>query len=309
MQSADGPDLQSADAPEDNVPEAATPKVAALKVATPKAYKTIGIMGGMGPLAAVDLFNKIVTNTAADSDQEHIPIIIDSNPQIPDRTAFLLRAKTAQVVEAASNPATAGFPSSSRPATTGPVPSNPDISNPVPLNPAPLMIESAKRLESSGADFILIACNTAHYFIDEVSAAVGIPVINAIKEAAAEASRLGFKKVAVLGTEGFIRHVDYPSYYSKAGVSTISPSAEEQNVITRLIYEGVKANKRLERNQIAGFLAVLDKLKEQKAEAFVLACTELPIAFDMYGISGYRVIDPGLVLARKAIALAGGRQR
>ena len=86
--------------------------------------KTIGIIGGMGPAATADLMMKIISMTAADSDQDHIPMIIDNNTRIPDRTAAILSGGA---------------------------------------DPVPEMTASAKRLETAGADFIIIGCNTAHY--------------------------------------------------------------------------------------------------------------------------------------------------
>ena len=87
--------------------------------------KVIGIIGGMGPMATADLFIKIVENTAARTDQEHLHVLIDNNTDIPDRTACILAGSDA------------------------------------PLGP---MVESAKRLVDQGADLLIIPCNTAHYF-------------------------------------------------------------------------------------------------------------------------------------------------
>ena len=224
-------------------------------------YKTIGIIGGMGPLATVDLFNKIVIHTDSNCDQEHIPILIDNNTQIPDRTGFLLGINE---------------------------------------SPSKHLIESAKKLQNAGADFILIACNTAHHFVNEIAGAVNIEIVNGLEAPAEEAAKLGFKKVAVLGSEGFINHVDFGQYYSKVGIDVIT--AKEQDIVTDLIYKGIKANKNID---ISGFIILLERLSQEGAEAFVLACTELPIAFDRYNISGYQIIDPGLILAKEAIIKAG----
>ena len=91
--------------------------------------KIIGIIGGMGPAATIDLYKKIVENTPAEKDQEHIHVIIDSYPQIEDRTEYILYGGK---------------------------------------NPAPRLIESAKRLESAGADALIMPCNTAHYFAKDI---------------------------------------------------------------------------------------------------------------------------------------------
>ena len=103
--------------------------------------KTVGILGGMGPLATADLFRKIITHTRAETDQEHIPVLIDSNTAIPDRTAALLYGGA---------------------------------------DPMPEMIRSAKRLEAAGADVLVMPCNTAHGYLDRLARQVRIPFLNMI---------------------------------------------------------------------------------------------------------------------------------
>src|SRR5205085_11559342 len=91
--------------------------------------KVDGIIGGMGPLATVDLMNKIIFYTPAKKDQDHIHIIVDNYSQIPDRTTAILGKGT---------------------------------------DPAPFIIQSAQRLENAGADFLVIACNTAHFYFNSI---------------------------------------------------------------------------------------------------------------------------------------------
>lgn len=101
--------------------------------------KTIGILGGMGPQASADLYQKIIKYTKATRDQDHIPVLLYSWPQIADRTASILN----QTDEA-----------------------------------LPQLIEGARRLEQAGADYLAIACITAHYYIEQVRESVSIPVLN-----------------------------------------------------------------------------------------------------------------------------------
>ena len=103
--------------------------------------KVIGILGGMGPLATADLFQKITLHTVAACDQAHPRVCIDSNTDIADRTAALLHGGE---------------------------------------DPVPEMIKSAKRLESIGADFLIMPCNTAHNYYEQVCEAVTIPVLHMI---------------------------------------------------------------------------------------------------------------------------------
>ena len=229
-------------------------------------YKTIGIIGGMGALATVDMFNKIVTYTEAKNDQEHIPVLIDNNTQIPDRTSFLL-----------------GYEGD---------------------DPAKHLIRSAHKLKNSGADFILIACNTAHYFIPKIVEAVDIEIINGIKETANEVAALNYNAVAVLGTEGFVKHVNYKLYYDEVGVDTIKLTKSEQDSVSSLIYDGIKANNDID---ISHFLLTLEQLFSRGAEAFILSCTELPVAFEKYSIRDYNIVDPSLIFAKRAIIKAGAQ--
>jgi aspartate racemase len=107
----------------------------------------IGILGGMGPDATLDLFKKIIKNTEAARDQDHLRVFIDNNPKTPDRSPAILGLGE---------------------------------------NPLPMMIESAKNLELIGADFIAIPCVCAHYFIKELRDRIAIPVISIIDEVARE---------------------------------------------------------------------------------------------------------------------------
>ncbi len=107
--------------------------------------KIIGILGGMGPAATVELFRRIVQKTPARCDQEHINIVIYSNPQIPDRGSFILG--------------------------DGP-------------DPRPALLEGARKLERMGAQLIAIPCNTAHVFRQDIQRAVRIPIIDMIAETA-----------------------------------------------------------------------------------------------------------------------------
>lgn len=107
--------------------------------------KTIGILGGMGPMATADLFAKIVSLTQAQCDNDHIRIYIDSNSKIPDRTEAILYGGE---------------------------------------SPLPYMLDSAKKLEQMGADCLIMPCNTAHYFYDKLAGAVSIPFLHLIDSAA-----------------------------------------------------------------------------------------------------------------------------
>lgn len=167
--------------------------------------KIIGIIGGMGPLATVDLFKKIVANTKADTDQEHIKILIDNNTNIPDRTEAIVNDGK---------------------------------------SPVPQLTRSAVTLWAMGAQILVMPCNTAHYFLSEVQKNVDIPILNMIEITGKHLLKNGIKTVGLLATEGTINSRIYQNVFLKMGINIIEPDKEEQSVITDLIYNGVKAGNR-----------------------------------------------------------------
>jgi aspartate racemase len=226
--------------------------------------KTIGILGGMGPMATVDLYKKIVDYTAASKDSEHIHVLIDSNTDIPDRTDAILHGGK---------------------------------------DPVPEMVSSAIRLECMGADFLIIPCNTAHYFYDKICDMVHIPILNMIEETAKEVKRQSITCVGLLATDGTIESGVYHQVFERCGITVLHPSSVGQKNVMDLIYKGVKAgNKDID---LRGFYGTLEELDQKGAQTLILGCTELPIAFEMYNIE-YENIDPTAVLARSAVVYANG---
>lgn len=164
--------------------------------------KTIGIIGGMGPLATCDLFRKIIEVTDAGCDQEHIRVCIDNNTQIPDRTAAILGRGISPVEE---------------------------------------MVKSARRLRDMGANVLIMPCNTAHYFYKDVSESVEIPVLNMIEETAAAIQKKGMQHVGLLATDGTIQSGVYADVFKKMNITVTVPSREGQKAVMDVIYKGVKA--------------------------------------------------------------------
>lgn len=169
------------------------------------AKKIIGILGGMGPTATADLFNKIIISTKAACDQEHLHVIIDSNTDIPDRTAALLNGGE---------------------------------------DPTEQLVLSARRLQSAGAELIAMPCNTAHGFYDAVCAAVDIPVLHMIKLTAQELRREGVKCAGLLATDGTVHTGIYDKCFEGSGIELLTPSQDAQSAVMELIYKGVKAGRR-----------------------------------------------------------------
>ena len=227
--------------------------------------KTIGIVGGMGPLATCDLFKKIVEITDAACDQDHVRVCIDSTTEISDRTAAILSGGK---------------------------------------NPVPEMVKSAVRLQGMGADVLIMPCNTAHYFYNQIVPFVDTPFLNMLEETAKEIKRRGIKKVGLLATDGTCQSGVYKTVFDAAGIEMLSPSPVGQQAVMDVIYKGVKAgNLSID---LSGFNKAMDELFEAGAEVLVLGCTELPVAFELFHIDRPN-IDPTLVLAAAAVRFVGAK--
>lgn len=227
--------------------------------------KSIGILGGMGPMATADIFTKIVAHTKANTDSGHIRIYIDNDPAIPDRTGAIL----------------AGGP-----------------------DPVPEMTAALRNLESCGADCILLPCNTAHYFLPRLQAMTDIPFLS-MPEATARACAKAFpgKKAGLMATTGTLSTGLYEKAMEQAGVACAVPEEEGRKALMRVIYEGVKADAPPESYR-ADMVFAIENLKAQGADYFVLACTELPLAFSALGLTE-AFVDPTLELALEAIRFCG----
>lgn len=227
--------------------------------------KTVGIIGGMGPLATADLFRKIIDSTQAGCDQDHLRVCIDSNTNIPDRTAAILHGGTDPVRE---------------------------------------MVRSALALEGMGADLLVMPCNTAHYFYSRVVPFLSIPLLNMLEETAAEIASRGIGTVGLLATDGTLQSGVYEKPLAQKGIRVLHPSTKGQQAVMDVIYKGVKAgNYSLD---VSDFRRAMEELLESGAQALVLGCTELPLAFERFHLE-YPSVDPTLVLARAAVREAGGK--
>lgn len=234
-------------------------------------HKTIGIIGGMGPAATADLMKKITDMTDADCDQEHIHLIIDSNTNIPDRTAAILHGGE---------------------------------------DPVPQMLASARKLESMGADFLIMPCNTAHWFMPVLEKEVYVPILNMPVETARLLRERGVETAAVLATDGTVQSGLYEEALRAEGILAIYPDDIQQSTIMTLIYgyikRGILDPAELPRDEMS---AIDDDLRRRGAQALLLACTELPVAYDIMGLYDSDCVDPTSVLAAAAIRAAGAEIR
>ena len=233
----------------------------------------LGIVGGVGPAATVDFMAKVVANTPAGKDQDHIKMVVEQNPQIPDRTANLLRDET---------------------------------------DPTLAMYATCKRLESAGANAIAIPCNTAHAFVERIQTHLRVPIVNMLTETVEWIVHTygSGKAVGLLATSGTVQSQVYHQAARRAGLQVLTPGVDYQAMVMEAIYgpRGIKAGftQGLCKEQL---LLAAEHLCELGAGVLILGCTELPLVLDHcegVDINGHTValVDPTTILALKCIALA-----
>lgn len=232
----------------------------------------VGIVGGVGPAATVDFMAKIVRCTPARRDQDHLKLVVDQNPQIPDRTAYL--------------------------AGTGP-------------DPTLALYAACRRLQDAGAGLIAIPCNTAHAFVARLQPRLGVPIVNMLAATAGRACALlpAGAAVGLLATDGTVRSRLYDDAFAATGLRLVTPDAAHQRLVTDAIYgrDGIKAGRTTgaPRDRL---LAALRHLADRGAHAVVLGCTELPLVLrgpdvDVGG-QRLRLLDPTEILAQACVARA-----
>lgn len=167
--------------------------------------------------------------------------------------------------------------------------------------PAIHILESGKKLEQCGVELILIPCNTSHYFYSYIQERLNVPVVNMIKETAKECLEKGYHKVGILSTTGTRNTRIYDKELEKHGISVVYPDDEGQKKVMEIIYDQVKAGKPGDASIIK---ETLKNMEEQGTQAFILACTELPMVIKD-GDYGYCFIDSLDVLAKRAVEMAG----
>jgi len=163
--------------------------------------KVVGIIGGMGPEATVDLMTKIIRATPAKIDQEHIRLLVDNNPQVPSRVEAIMGQGE---------------------------------------SPGPMMAKMAVNLEKWGAELLAIPCNTAHFYINEIFEVVKIPVINMIDETIKVLLKDNVKDVAVLATTATLKTKLYEKKILEAGINLFVPSPTYQEKVMKAIF-GIKS--------------------------------------------------------------------
>lgn len=246
--------------------------------------KIIGIVGGMGPKTGIDLADKIIKNTLADSDQGHLPVLLVSYPhKIKDRTEFL-QGKHYE-------------------------------------NPADTIYQLIRQLEFWGANIIGMPCNTAHSapILDVISQQLienrsEVMLVNMLEAVAGFvlAHFSGLKRIGLLATLGTYQDNTYQAVFEQAGLETIIPAPAVRQSIHQAVYDaeyGIKSTRSLSLDKAKSVLsAACQHLADSGSEVVVLGCSEISLVLTETHYNNIPLIDPTEILARKLIQLADSKK-
>jgi len=230
--------------------------------------QTLGILGGMGPEATLYMYRTIIERTRVETDQDHIPVIVYADPRVPPRTDAILG--------------------------TGP-------------DPTPFLVQGAETLKQAGADFILMPCVTAHYFLPRVKEQVDIPFLSLLDEAVAWARRHapGLKRAGLISSTGTLRSRLFHDAFEAAGIDILAPEQDEQDKIVDCIFgaRGIKAGHTSGPSR-DGIVRIARRLCERGAGAVIAGCTEVPLVLEDADIP-VPLIEPMRITAEAGILRAG----
>lgn len=230
--------------------------------------KTIGILGGMGPEATLDCFAKIIKSTPAKRDQDHLRVIIDSNPKVPDRPAAISGAGE---------------------------------------SPVPALVKGCHCLQLAGADFIIIPCVAAHFFLEEVRQQAALPILS-IFDAVTETIVREHPQIRTIGLLAITATIDSGLFQKRLAVDAIKsiiPDDARQSMVMAAVADLKKTQPARARSQMtADLIAAADYLIANGARGIVAGCSEIPLALRSEHLT-VPYFDVLTILARAAILKAG----
>lgn len=198
----------------------------------------VGVLGGMGPAATVDFYSKLIASTPAATDQEHLRVMIWSDPSVPDRTRAI--------------------------AGTG-------------EDPTPCLIRGVQHLKDAGVAFYVVTCNGAHAFLPAVREAVDLDYLSLIDVTTDHIAALPHASTAgILATDATLMSSLYQESLTGAGVLPVLPNSDDQRIVMEAVY-GVKSGS-ISSAQKSALRDVADKLVERGADVIIAGCTEIPLA-------------------------------
>ena len=199
--------------------------------------KRLGILGGMGPAATAEFYRRLVEQTSASCDQDHIPVVIWGDPTVPDRSTSLMNRD--------------------------------DL-------PWEKLKQGILGLKNAGCDRIVIPCNTAHFWYDRMNQ-LGVPIRHIVSSVASELRSLKIYSgtIGIIGTKATMSLGLYQNYLSNQGWSCITPSTYEMDMYVQPAIELIKSNDVEAARDL--LMTAIDRLMAYGVDAIVLGCTEIPL--------------------------------
>ena len=223
--------------------------------------KRLGILGGMGPAASAEFVNRLIQQTPATCDQEHIPFVLWNEPRTPDRSTSMRDGND---------------------------------------YPLPYLKEGILSLKSIGCDYVVIPCNSAHYWFNDLNK-LDIPIIHIVDSVVDELKSLNIdnQTIGIMGTQGTIEFGIYQHHLEHQGWKCITPNSAEMDYFVQPAIDFIKAGQVEEAHYL--LVKVIDSLIERGAKAVVLGCTELPLAVRELEQNGIPLVNSIDSLVKKAI--------
>lgn len=229
-------------------------------------YKIIGILGGMGPVASANLYYKVLSiaqdRYQAEQDLDYPQIIINSLSM-------------------------QGFDE------TGFTDQN--------LVKEELKV-GVKTLEEAGADFIIIACNTVHYFLDEMQNSISIPILSIIGETIKEIKKGKYQTVGILSSESTLKLGLYTQKLNNENIAAITVTESEQKVLNQVILNVMAGHQG--KVDTKAIIKIVESMRKKGAEAVVMGCTEIPLAIDQDD-TDMHLFNSSSIIAESALSFAG----
>lgn len=218
----------------------------------------------MGPVATVDFYAKLVRHTPAEHDQDHLRVVIWGDPQVPNRQEALLAGGT---------------------------------------DPTPWLREGVSRLVGSGAQIVVVPCNTVHAYLRPVMAQAPVEFIDIIDTTVEAVVSLDVGQVGLLATDGALAAGLFQDAFEAAGIECVLPSAPQQGSVMELVM-AVKTG-RIDASASEQVDRLLEELRAQNVTTAVAGCTEISALLDtLPPTEGMQVVDPATELALRTISRA-----
>ena len=225
---------------------------------------TVGIIGGMGPEATIDFMSRVIALTPSQRDQDHIHMVVENNPHIPDRQSTAENDLIAIELTAI-----------------------------------------AERLEVAGADFLVLPCNTAHVFIDDLLKNIQIPFVHIVSETVNEIVKehTNVKNIGLLATDMCINSGIYHQAIKSVDRTVLVLEQQDQKSCMQLIFD-VKKGK-YSKSTKTDMVRLADQLIQKGADIIVAGCTEIPLILDTKSIN-VPLVSSTEVLAKRTVEIAIG---